>query len=56
MKTRKNLPHNQLMAELLHQIKFPAKPPDLKKRIESLIEREYIERDSENPSIYNYLA
>jgi len=56
MKTRKNYSHNQLMAELLHQIKFPVKPPDLKKRIESLIEREYIERDSEDPSVYNYLA
>ena len=37
------------------QLKFPAKPVDLKKRIESLIEREYLERDA-NPSIYNYLA
>jgi cullin 4 len=38
------------------QLKFPAKPIDLKKRIESLIEREYLERDDANPQIYNYLA
>ena len=29
---------------------------DLKKRIESLIEREYLERDPRDPNIYNYLA
>lgn len=29
---------------------------DVKKRIESLIEREYLERDEEIPSMYNYLA
>lgn len=31
-------------------------PADLKKRIESLIEREYLERDKDQPSTYNYLA
>ena len=39
-----------------HQLKFPIKPADLKKRIESLIDREYLERDKSNPQIYNYLA
>jgi hypothetical protein len=38
------------------QLKFPIKPADLKKRIESLIDREYLERDKTNPQIYNYLA
>ncbi|KAG5622109.1 hypothetical protein H5410_007327 [Solanum commersonii] len=38
------------------QLKFPVKPADLKKRIESLIEREYLERDKNNPQVYNYLA
>lgn len=45
MKTRKTLTHNQLMAELYQQLKFPLKPADVKKRIESLIDREYLERD-----------
>jgi len=31
-------------------------PTDLKKRIESLIEREYLERDKDQGSTYNYLA
>jgi len=38
------------------QLKFPIKPADLKKRIESLIDREYLEREKSNPQIYNYLA
>ncbi|CAM9854318.1 unnamed protein product [Choristocarpus tenellus] len=56
MKARKTLPHTLLMSELFGQIKFPALPVDLKKRIESLIERDYLERDPDNPATYNYLA
>eukprot|EP01113_Clastostelium_recurvatum_P018521 TRINITY_DN2182_c0_g1_i3.p1 TRINITY_DN2182_c0_g1~~TRINITY_DN2182_c0_g1_i3.p1 ORF type:complete len:747 (-),score=180.70 TRINITY_DN2182_c0_g1_i3:32-2041(-) len=56
MKMRKTLTHNLLMSEIIGQIKFQAKPADLKKRIESLIEREYLERDPNNPQLYTYLA
>ncbi|KAK4787280.1 hypothetical protein SAY86_011113 [Trapa natans] len=56
MKTRKVLSHTLLITELFQQLKFPLKPADLKKRIESLIDREYLERDKNNPQIYNYLA
>ncbi|KAI3697596.1 hypothetical protein L6452_30690 [Arctium lappa] len=56
MKTRKVLSHTLLITELFEQLKFPIKPSDLKKRIESLIDREYLERDKNNPQIYNYLA
>ncbi|KAF5764690.1 putative cullin protein, neddylation [Helianthus annuus] len=56
MKTRKILSHTLLITELFQQLKFPIKPVDLKKRIESLIDREYLERDKNNPQIYNYLA
>ncbi|KAK4347373.1 hypothetical protein RND71_033712 [Anisodus tanguticus] len=56
MKTRKMLSHTLLITELFQQLKFPVKPADLKKRIESLIEREYLERDKNNPQVYNYLA
>ncbi|KAL3344979.1 hypothetical protein AABB24_024095 [Solanum stoloniferum] len=56
MKTRKVLSHTLLITELFQQLKFPVKPADLKKRIESLIEREYLERDKSNPQVYNYLA
>ncbi|KAM8908993.1 cullin-4B isoform 2-T2 [Spinachia spinachia] len=56
MKMRKALSHNLLMSEVYNQLKFPVKPADLKKRIESLIDRDYMERDKENPNQYNYVA
>ncbi len=56
MKTRKQLSHTQLVNELMAQLKFPAERADLKKRIESLIEREYLERDKDNSQSYHYLA
>jgi len=56
MKTRKQLSHSALIAELFSQLKFPAQPGDLKKRIESLIEREYMERSGEDSQIYIYMA
>lgn len=56
MKTRKSLTHNLLLAELYNQVKFPVKPADVKKRIESLIDRDYMERDKDNPNQYHYVA
>eukprot|EP01135_Chromosphaera_perkinsii_P004612 Nk52_evm5s292 gene=Nk52_evmTU5s292 len=56
MKTRKTLSHNNLIAELFTLLKFPVKASDLKKRIESLIDRDYLERDAENSTVYRYLA
>uniref|UniRef100_A0A7N6AH21 Cullin-4A n=1 Tax=Anabas testudineus TaxID=64144 RepID=A0A7N6AH21_ANATE len=56
MKMRKTLSHNLLVSELYNQLKFPVKPGDLKKRIESLIDRDYMERDKETPNQYHYVA
>ncbi|KAG8452124.1 hypothetical protein GDO86_004064 [Hymenochirus boettgeri] len=56
MKMRKTLTHNLLVSELYNQLKFPVKPGDLKKRIESLIDRDYMERDKDNSKQYHYLA
>ena len=56
MKSRKTLSHTLLISELYSQLRFPIKPSDLKKRIESLIDREYLERDTANAQVYNYLA
>jgi cullin 1 len=56
MKARKTLNHQQLQAEVLSQLAFfKPNPRTIKKRIESLIEREYMERSTEGNS-YNYLA
>ncbi|GAM25543.1 hypothetical protein SAMD00019534_087180 [Acytostelium subglobosum LB1] len=56
MKSRKTLSHNLLISELLQQLRFSPKPIDIKKRIESLIEKEYLGRDPNNPMAYNYIA
>jgi cullin 1 len=57
MKARKTLQHQQLLAEVLAQLSFFSPNPRLvKKRIEALIDREYLERSADNPGVYNYLA
>lgn len=57
MKMRKNLSHQQLVTEVLSQLAFFKPNPKLiKQRIEHLIEREYLERDPNQASIYRYLA
>ena len=56
MKARKTVLHQALIPQVLEQVKVPAQPADVKKRIESLIEREYLERDAKDRNRYNYLA
>ena len=56
MKARKTILHQQLILQVLEQVKVPAQPSDIKQRIESLIEREYMERDDKDRTRYNYLA
>lgn len=56
MKARKTILHQQLIPQVLEQVKVPAQPADIKKRIETLIEREYMERDTADRNRYNYLA
>lgn len=56
MKARKTILHHQLIPQVLEQVKVPAQPADVKMRIESLIEREYMERDAVDRNRYNYLA
>lgn len=57
MKARKTLTHVQLVAETIQQLHFfKPNPRAVKRRIEHLIEREYLERRQEDPNCYNYLA
>ena len=57
MKARKTLAHQQLVGEVLTQLSFfKPDPKVIKRRIEALIDREYLERDAENSSNYRYLA
>lgn len=56
MKQNKILGHNELISQLYNAFDLPIKAIDFKKRIEQLIEREYIERDKENGNMYKYVA
>ena len=57
MKARKTLEHQQLLSEVLAQLSFfNPNPRVVKKRIEGLIDREYLERSPDNTGVYNYLA
>lgn len=58
MKSRKVLAHSQLVTECVEQL-GPMFKPDfkaIKKRMEDLISREYLERDKNNPNMFRYLA
>ncbi|KAJ5102650.1 hypothetical protein N7532_003179 [Penicillium argentinense] len=58
MKQRKKSVHSQLIAEVLAQLasRFVPDVMMVKRRIESLIERDYLERIAEEPPTYGYVA
>lgn len=57
LKARKTLKHNDLIAEVMRQLvaRYTPTAQFIKKRIESLIEREYIKRNLDTAS-YDYIA
>ncbi|KAK4490712.1 hypothetical protein RD792_001412 [Penstemon davidsonii] len=58
MKSRRVLDHNNIVTEVTKQLqsRFLPNPVVIKKRIESLIEREFLERDKTDRKLYRYLA
>lgn len=56
MKARKKSVHSDLLEALRSQLKFLLQPNVIKKRIEGLIERDYLRRDDKNPNIYIYVS
>jgi cullin 3 len=57
MKSRRTLEHKALVTEVVTVIKtFVPTAEDVKRRIEHLIEREFLERSEQSRAIYNYLA
>lgn len=57
MKSRKRLDHTTLVQEVISALRmFTPNPQHIKQKIEQLIERDYLERDSEDRTLYRYLA
>jgi hypothetical protein len=57
MKSRKKLEHNQLVQEVMQSLRvFKPNPVQIKTKIEHLIEKDYLERDTEDKNVYRYLA
>lgn len=56
MKMRKIFSYNFFVLEVYNQLKFLVKFVDFKKRIEFLIDWDYMERDKENLNQYNYIV
>ncbi|KAM1034362.1 hypothetical protein ACFX2A_038642 [Malus domestica] len=58
MKSRKVLEHQQLVTECVEQLRHKFKPDirAIKKQIEGLIIRDYLERDKEDRNLFKYLA
>lgn len=56
MKTRKKLSHQLLLNEVFDLLRFSVRAQDMKARIESLIERDFLKREPDNVNIYNYVA
>jgi len=58
MKARKTMKNNALIQEVISQIsqRFAPKIPDIKKAIDTLLEKEYIERVEGTRDTFNYVA
>ncbi|PRQ18301.1 putative cullin protein, neddylation [Rosa chinensis] len=58
MKSQKVFGHQELVIECVEQLRHMFKPDikTIKKRIEDLITRDYLERDKENQKVYRYVV
>jgi cullin 3 len=57
MKARQTLRYNDLLEQVTKQVRssFSVQPKLIKQRLDSLIEREYVERDAGDRNLYHYV-
>ena len=58
LKSRQSIKHNDLIEELLKQLSNRFQPLIIliKQRIEDLIDKEYLKRDTDDRNLYHYIA
>jgi len=56
MKSRRRASHTDVVHDVMGMLRFPSTATDIKKRIEVLMEREYVRRDAQDPSQFEYVA
>ena len=58
MKSRKTIKHSELVAQVIEQTKNRGTldMADIKKNIDKLIEKDYMEREEGSRDVYNYVA
>ncbi len=56
MKECKVLAHNNLMQKLFEKLKIPIDASQIKERVESLIDKDYLKHNQDDHSIYEYVA
>jgi len=58
MKAHRKIDYNRLLEETIRMLsmRFNPEPQQIKVRLESLIERGYIERSEQDKRIFNYVA
>lgn len=56
MKVKKTLTHQELSQEIFKDLKLPLEKSEIKTRIEALIDRDFLERDSDDRATYHYKA
>jgi cullin-4 len=56
LKKQKSLSHADLVQQLGAELCFGPSVSDVKQRVESLLQREYIGRDERDPNLYHYVS
>lgn len=56
MKARRQLSHSALLSECFNIVRFNISAVEVKKRIERLIEQEYLRRDENDRTLYHYIT